>query len=174
MAIVVTCPNPKCSANLTVEDDRGDTTYECPHCNTEMTVPDLRARESRTPDSSKYCHECGESIKKNAEICPKCGVRQPGVRSKRVEDGTEPALRQANGKKLAAGLCGIFAGGFGIHKFILGYNSAGLIMLLASVLTCGIGYGIIHIIGLVEGILYLTKSDVDFYQTYMVHKKEWF
>ncbi len=24
----------------------------------------------------KYCSECGEIIKINAEICPKCGVRQ--------------------------------------------------------------------------------------------------
>ncbi len=30
------------------------------------------------------------------------------------------------------------------------------------------------IIGLVEGILYLTKSDKDFYKTYIVSKKEWF
>ena len=31
-----------------------------------------------------------------------------------------------------------------------------------------------QIIGLVEGILYLTKSDEEFYQLYAVQKKEWF
>lgn len=30
------------------------------------------------------------------------------------------------------------------------------------------------IIGLVEGIIYLSMSDEDFYQTYAIDKKEWF
>ena len=30
-------------------------------------------------DNEKFCHECGEVINAKAEICPKCGVRQPGV-----------------------------------------------------------------------------------------------
>jgi hypothetical protein len=29
-------------------------------------------------------------------------------------------------------------------------------------------------IGLIEGILYLTKSDEEFYRTYVLGKKEWF
>jgi TM2 domain-containing membrane protein YozV len=77
-------------------------------------------------------------------------------------------------KKLAAGLCGILLGGFGVHKFILGYNTPGLIMLLVSLLTCLTLYPVMGIIGLIEGIIYLTKSDEDFYQTYIVNKKEWF
>jgi hypothetical protein len=47
-------------------------------------------------------------------------------------------------------------------------------MLLVTVLTCGIGSAVIGIIGLVEGIIYLTKSDEEFYQTYIVEKKGWF
>lgn len=31
---------------------------------------------TKTSDE-KYCHECGEVIRLKAEICPKCGVRQP-------------------------------------------------------------------------------------------------
>jgi NMD protein affecting ribosome stability and mRNA decay len=27
----------------------------------------------------KYCHECGSVIRLKAEICPKCGIRQPPV-----------------------------------------------------------------------------------------------
>jgi TM2 domain-containing membrane protein YozV len=77
-------------------------------------------------------------------------------------------------KKLPAGICGILLGGLGIHKFILGKSQSGLIMLLVTVLTCGIGGAIIGIIGLVEGIIYLTKSDQDFYQTYYVQGKDWF
>jgi hypothetical protein len=39
--------------------------------------------------------------------------------------------------------------------------------------TC-IGYPVMHVIGFIEGIIYLTKSDAEFYQTYVVQKKEWF
>jgi TM2 domain-containing membrane protein YozV len=85
-----------------------------------------------------------------------------------------PDRGQANSKKMAAGICGILLGGFGVHKFILGYTVPGVIMLLITLLTCGFGGMISGVIGLVEGIIYLTKSDEDFYQTYMVGKKEWF
>ncbi len=76
--------------------------------------------------------------------------------------------------KLPAGICGILLGGLGIHKFILGYTGAGLIMLLGSILTCGIAYPIMHVIGLIEGIIYLTKSDEEFVRTYVDGRKEWF
>jgi TM2 domain-containing membrane protein YozV len=71
-------------------------------------------------------------------------------------------------KKVVAGILGILLGGFGIHKFYLGYTTAGIIQILLS--CVGIG----SIIGLIEGIIYLTKSDEEFYETYQVGKKEWF
>jgi len=77
-------------------------------------------------------------------------------------------------KKIAAGICGILLGGLGIHKFILGYTKEGVIMLLISVLTLGLGAFISGIIGLIEGIIYLTKSDEDFVATYVTGKKGWF
>ena len=78
------------------------------------------------------------------------------------------------GKKIAAGLCGILIPALGVHKFILGYTNAGLIMLLVSLFTCGFGAIVFGIIGFVEGIMYLTKSDADFYQVYILSRKEWF
>lgn len=77
-------------------------------------------------------------------------------------------------KKVAAGVCGIVLGALGVHKFLLGYNKEGIIMLLVSILTCGLGAGVMGIIGLVEGILYLTKSDAEFVSTYIAAKKGWF
>jgi len=82
-----------------------------------------------------------------------------------------PAGRPGD-KKLAAGLCGIFLGAFGVHKFLLGYNTSGVIMLVSSLLC--IGYPIMHVIGLIEGIMYLTKNDDQFYREYVVNRKEWF
>jgi len=73
-------------------------------------------------------------------------------------------------KKLVAGLLGIFLGSFGVHKFFLGYNKEGIIQLIASVVTCGV----VGIVGFIEGIIYLTKSDEEFYNTYQIGKKPWF
>jgi TM2 domain-containing membrane protein YozV len=77
-------------------------------------------------------------------------------------------------KRILAGILGILLGGLGIHKFVLGYTASGLIMLLASILTCGLAYPIMQIVGLIEGIVYLTKSDTDFINTYQAGQKEWF
>lgn len=85
-----------------------------------------------------------------------------------------PSAQPTDNKKLAAGLCGILLGTFGVHKFILGYTTSGMIMLLTSVLTCFMAAPIMHIIGVVEGIIYLTKSDEQFYQEYVLQRKEWF
>jgi TM2 domain-containing membrane protein YozV len=91
--------------------------------------------------------------------------------------GTDWQAAGAN-KKLAAGLCGILLGAFGVHKFILGYNTEGIIMLLVSVVagivTCGLTTAAVSVIGLVEGIIYLTKSDEEFVRTYVQNKKGWF
>ncbi len=78
-------------------------------------------------------------------------------------------IRQEN-KKVLAGVLGILFGGLGVHKFILGYTQEGIIQLIVGVATCGIG----SVIGLIEGIIYLTKTDEEFYQTYQVGKKGWF
>ncbi|MDR0534117.1 MAG: TM2 domain-containing protein [Verrucomicrobiales bacterium] len=72
-------------------------------------------------------------------------------------------------KKIVAGVCGILLGGLGVHKFILGYTKEGIIQLILG-LCCGIG----GIIGLIEGIIYLTKTDEDFVNTYVNNKKGWF
>jgi TM2 domain-containing membrane protein YozV len=76
--------------------------------------------------------------------------------------------------KLPAGLCGILLGSLGIHKFILGYTGAGLIMLLVTLLTCGIGGVVMHVIGLIEGIIYLCKPDDEFVRVYVDGRKDWF
>lgn len=78
------------------------------------------------------------------------------------------ASEEAKNKKIVAGILAILLGAFGIHKFYLGYTKAGIIQLILS-LVCGIG----GILGLIEGILYLTKSDDEFESTYINGTKEW-
>ena len=89
--------------------------------------------------------------------------------SKQETWNAEPPVHQEN-KKVVAGVLAILLGGLGVHKFILGYTQEGIIQLVISVITCGAG----SIIGLIEGIIYLTKTDAEFYQTYQVGKRGWF
>jgi TM2 domain-containing membrane protein YozV len=86
------------------------------------------------------------------------------------EDWNNPKPIPQDNKKVVAGVLAILLGGFGVHKFILGYTQEGIIQLIIGVVTCGVG----SVIGLVEGIIYLTKTDEEFYQTYQVGKKGWF
>lgn len=84
--------------------------------------------------------------------------------------------------KIVAGILGILLGQFGAHKFYLGYTKEAIIMLVVtivgyvlSVIAIGIfAVMAMGVIGLIEGIIYLTKSDQDFYNTYVLNKKAWF
>ncbi|HEY1790019.1 MAG TPA: NINE protein [Verrucomicrobiae bacterium] len=86
--------------------------------------------------------------------------------------GTGHNPRASN--KIPAGICAILLGGLGVHKFILGYTGAGLVMLLISILTCGAVWPILYIIGIIEGIIYLCKSDDEFVRVYVDGRREWF
>jgi TM2 domain-containing membrane protein YozV len=96
-----------------------------------------------------------------------------------VNPGQMTDWKAAGGdKKVIAGVLGILLGWAGVHKFILGYTTEGLIMALVSIVggifTCGITTMIVSVIGIVEGIMYLTKSDEEFVRTYLQSKKGWF
>lgn len=78
--------------------------------------------------------------------------------------------------KIAAALLAFFLGMFGVHKFYLGRTGPGIIMLI-----CGtIGWLLIlpglavATIAFIEFIIYLVKSDAEFFRDYEVGKKGWF
>jgi TM2 domain-containing membrane protein YozV len=77
---------------------------------------------------------------------------------------------EVHNKKIVAGILAIVLGSLAIHKFYLGLPSA-VIHLLVGIFTCGFAGSVI---GIIEGIIYLTKSDEDFERTYLVEKKGWF
>ena len=93
------------------------------------------------------------------------------MENSKTEHWNNPQKPPVDNKKIAAGILAILLGPLGIHKFILGYTKEGIIWLAISVLTCGI---VTSLLGLIEGIIYLTKSDDEFYQLYQVNKKAWF
>jgi len=79
-----------------------------------------------------------------------------------------PGERPVESQRVLCGVLAILLGGFGVHKFVLGQTTAGIIMLL---LCCT---GISGVIGIIEGIIYLTKTDDEFIRIYQVEKKAWF
>lgn len=99
-------------------------------------------------------------------------------------EGAKEAFSGAGGdnKKMLAGLLAIFLGWLGVHKFILGYQKEGFILLATTIIGYAtmcfvVGWFLVMaawIIGIIEGIIYLTKSDEEFYNTYQVGKKPWF
>ena len=79
--------------------------------------------------------------------------------------------------KIAAGLLGIFLGGLGIHKFYLGAKGAGITMLMLWLfgwILLGLPSMVVSMIGFIEGILYIMKSDADFERTYVRGTRSWF
>ncbi len=102
-----------------------------------------------------FCKSCGEIIKKEAEICPKCGVRQKSASSQRQK------FASSQKDRMTAGILGILLGSLGIHKFYLGKNALGIIYL------CFCWTGIPTIVGFVEGIIYLFASDEEFQKKYV-------
>lgn len=97
---------------------------------------------------TKYCSNCGEQIDTKAEICPECGVRQHAPPS---GDGPDRGV---------AALFALLLGGFGAHKFYLGQTKVGLLYL------CFFWTFIPAVVGFIEGIIYLTKSDEEFQRQY--------
>ena len=124
---------------------------------------------------TRYCTKCGATNDESAQYCHTCQAPLTPAGGYEPMQAVNPGQMtdwKAMGadKKLVAGICGILLGGFGVHKFILGYTTEGIIQIVITFVTCGVG----SVVGLVEGIIYLTKSDEEFVRTYIQNKKGWF
>jgi len=96
------------------------------------------------PMSGKnFCQNCGQQTSPEAEVCVNCGV-------KLIYRSTGDPVKS----KLAAGLLGIFLGEFGIHRFYLGYVGIGIVQIIVTIVTFGIG----GLWGFIEGILILAGT----------------
>ncbi|HBJ35234.1 MAG TPA: hypothetical protein DDZ51_10865 [Planctomycetaceae bacterium] len=135
---------PHCQVHLSIHPSQAGSVVACPICAGKFQIPIPTA-------SSTY--------------------RQP-----HSEHFVPSEVKAFASKKIAAGICGIMLGTLGVHKFVLGLNSSGAIMLAVSIFGACLYLPILAMmtIGMIEGIIYLSKSDEDFYQTYAVQKKEWF
>lgn len=103
----------------------------------------------------KFCQNCGTQVADdNQAFCPNCGASL-GVNTNTNTFAQQQTVVNNNQKsKMAAGLLGIFLGGWGIHNFYLGYTGKGIAQIIVTILTCGIG----ALWGLIEGIMILAGS----------------
>lgn len=140
----------------------------CPHCQAYLSV---------TPEQAGEVARCPTCEGKFQVPIPTADT--PG----QYYDSVPPHVREFGRKKIAAGICGILVGSFGIHKFILGLNGGGLAMLLITLCCTFLGFCLffpflavlaMQLIGIIEGVIYLTMSDDEFYNRYGIRKKEWF
>jgi TM2 domain-containing membrane protein YozV len=86
-------------------------------------------------------------------------------------------------KKMIAAITDIFIGHFGVHKFVLGYKKEGIILLSVTLGLFFLGFcvfltwiflPIVFTFSFIEGVVYLTKSDEYFVNTYQINKKPLF
>lgn len=113
-----------------------------------------------------YCEKCGKELREGARFCPGCGEALQAVKSdkKELTDMSDTAAdkritavgRKPEKSKTTAGILGIFLGGFGLHKFYMGNIKMGIVYILFCWTY------IPAIVGLIEGIMYLTESEEKF------------
>lgn len=73
-----------------------------------------------------YCRYCGKELDDKAYVCVGCGrlVNEPPKRN-----------NATNTKYLAAGILGFFFGELGVHNFIIGRTTKGIIQLVMCILS---------------------------------------
>lgn len=114
-----------------------------------------------------FCRNCGNPMDPNAAVCVKCGAAK-GTGATFCPNCGEPTapgaavcikcgyalsnqVNKSSKSKLVAGLLGIFLGSVGVHRFYLGYIGIGVVQIIVTLVTCGIG----SLWGFIEGILIL-------------------
>ena len=113
--------------------------------------------------AGNFCSHCGNAVSPMAAACPQCGHPVATQQATGQPLGSQPGVGQplANPytpakSRVTAGVLGILLGGIGIHKFYLGKVGLGVVYILFCWTY------VPAIIGLIEGIIYLTQSDQDF------------
>ena len=91
-----------------------------------------------------FCSSCGSVIKKRAEICVHCGVK---VGDGLAESGQ--SVEYSEKSRTVAGILGIVLGGIGVHRFYLGNVGLGILQIVVTVFTLGIG----GLWGFIEGVI---------------------
>jgi len=119
-------------------------------------------------EDAQFCVKCGRSINLSGNgtiVCPSCGKENlqgvffcaycgASISTPQGRAGYGIHQSEELKSKIAAGILGILVGGFGVHRFYLGYIGMGIAQIAVTICTCGFG----AIWGFIEGILILVGS----------------
>lgn len=123
---------------------------------------------------------------RSADTCGSCGATQPDLpvaasladRETLPHRGYGEEFGSVQSTRIIAAILALILGTFGAHKFFLGFIGEGFVMLVVALIgipcTGGASFLAMLVIGLIEGVIYLSKSDAEFRQVYLVNKKRWF
>lgn len=129
-------------------------------------------------DGQRYSAAMADIRGGSHQLLPGAAVDfQPGPNGMAVDIYPLGALAVPNDKsRVVAALLAFFFGAIGIHKFYLGKNTAGIIMMLCMVpgFILIIPALAMSIIAFIEFIIYLVKSDQQFYAEYVAGDRAWF
>ena len=125
------------------------------------------------------CPECGKQYstqeKVNRVKCPYCGAetnvsysdqqqsqwQQFGQQTARTVDDVFSNGPSGRSRGIA-GLLAILVGAIGVHYFYIGKTGAGVVFLLATLLSCGLLGVVTEIVSLIQGILFFTSTQEEF------------
>lgn len=138
-----------------------------------MSFAEVKSQQNH---SSKTTSQSAGSVRDASETSESSpSVKAPGTPV--PPDCTQGAYL-TNKDHVVAGFFALFLGALGMHKFYLGYHVTGFTMLAAtiigSVFTLGVAGGVMAVIGIIEGILYLSEAQSNFICHYVVQRREWF
>lgn len=149
-----TAPDPEGLESTDETEDTASMAEYDPETGERLDEPVDEAAETSSPgDGSKYCHACGTEIAAGVNYCPDCGARQGDT-----ADAGESGGRDVD--RVTAGIFAILLGGLGVHHFYLGNVGLGVLYL------CFSWTFIPALVGVIEGIIYLTKTDEEFQRQY--------
>ena len=146
--------------------------------NPQSQGPHPRGQDAQQGPYATYAQPQGQTYNQPGASATQAYPQQPTSYTQ-VQVFTQPpySTRPVSRKsRVAAGLLAIFCGILGFHKFYLGYISAGIIMFL---LTFFLWWTIVvplamFLVSIIEGVMYLTKSDEEFQRIYVQSQKDWF
>jgi TM2 domain-containing membrane protein YozV len=190
-------PCPGCQARLSVAPSDLGIDVECPYCKTVYTAKkpgtgSLAPLPPPAPPRLSSLEKAGGRDRRDDDEDERPSRRRrdegdelderPSRRRRRDdedEDDEDDRPRKKKrrkrtagieSKRVVAGVLALLLGQFGVHKFYLGYTGAGILQIVLTLFTCFVG----GLIPFAEGIIYLTKTDDEFIETYQLGEKQWF
>lgn len=146
----------------------------CPHCGAPVTPGAAKCDYCNTPLSAQPAQPVQPTYQQPVQPQPvyqqpvyqqpvQPGYPQPGYQYPVGNPAINPAWPLKS--KTTAGILGILLGGWGIHKFYLGKTGMGILYILFCWTY------VPAIIGLIEGIMYLTSNEENFQLKHHVRLK---